>query len=62
MISRESIDVLKSTFRDDVCVRALSLLPPSVLRVGSDPRPPILRSSKSEWLLIAKYLKPLLDI
>ncbi|KPV72225.1 uncharacterized protein RHOBADRAFT_30236 [Rhodotorula graminis WP1] len=36
MISRESIDVLKSTFRDDV--------------------------SKSEWMLIAKYLKPLLDI
>ncbi|GAA5819972.1 hypothetical protein JCM3770_006809 [Rhodotorula araucariae] len=36
MVTRESIDVLKSTFRDDV--------------------------SKSEWQLIAKYLKPLLDI
>ncbi|GJN89516.1 hypothetical protein Rhopal_002503-T1 [Rhodotorula paludigena] len=36
LITRESIDVLKSTFRDDV--------------------------SKAEWQLIAKYLKPLLNV
>lgn len=59
MISRESIDVLKSTFRDDVCVPSHPLG-----RVTAHALTCILphRSSKSEWMLIAKYLKPLLDI